>query len=29
VLRKHLEEAAAEDSEAFVQLLRAWVHEDD
>jgi flagellar biosynthesis/type III secretory pathway M-ring protein FliF/YscJ len=29
VLRKHLEEAAAEDSESFVQLLRAWVHEDD
>jgi flagellar biosynthesis/type III secretory pathway M-ring protein FliF/YscJ len=29
VLRKHLEEAAAQDSESFVQLLRTWIHEDD
>ncbi len=29
VLRKHLEEAAAQDTESFVQLLRTWIHEDD
>ena len=29
VLRKHLEESATGDPEAFVQLLRSWIHEDD
>ena len=29
VLKKHLEEMAANESEAFVQLMRSWIHEDD
>ena len=29
VLKKHLEETAANDPDAFVQLLRSWIHEDD
>ena len=29
VLKKHLEETAAKDPEAFVQLMRSWIHEDD
>jgi flagellar M-ring protein FliF len=29
VLKKHLEEAASNDAAGFVQLLRAWIHEDD
>jgi flagellar M-ring protein FliF len=29
VLKKHLEEAATKDAAGFVQLLRAWIHEDD
>ena len=29
VLKKHLEETASKDPEAFVQLLRSWIHEDD
>jgi flagellar biosynthesis/type III secretory pathway M-ring protein FliF/YscJ len=29
VLKKHLEEAANKDAVGFVQLLRAWIHEDD
>ena len=29
VLKKHLEETAAKDPEAFVQLMRSWIHEND
>ena len=29
VLKKHLEQTAANDPDAFVQLLRSWIHEDD
>ena len=29
VLKKHLEEMAVNESEAFVQLMRSWIHEDD
>jgi flagellar M-ring protein FliF len=29
VLKKHLEEAATKDAVGFVQLLRAWIHEDE
>jgi flagellar M-ring protein FliF len=29
VLKRHLEEVAAKDTAGFVQLLRAWIHEDD
>ena len=29
VLKKHLEQTASNDPEAFVQLLRSWIHEDD
>ena len=29
VLKKHLEEMASNESEAFVQLMRSWIHEDD
>jgi flagellar M-ring protein FliF len=29
VLKKHLEEAATKDTSGFVQLLRAWIHEDE
>jgi flagellar M-ring protein FliF len=29
VLKKHLEEVATKDTAGFVQLLRAWIHEDD
>jgi flagellar biosynthesis/type III secretory pathway M-ring protein FliF/YscJ len=29
VLKKHLEEAAVKDTAGFIQLLRAWIHEDE
>ncbi len=29
VLKKHLEEAATKDTAGFVQMLRAWIHEDE
>jgi flagellar biosynthesis/type III secretory pathway M-ring protein FliF/YscJ len=29
VLKKHLEDVATKDTGGFVQLLRAWIHEDD
>jgi flagellar M-ring protein FliF len=29
VLKRHLEEVATKDTPGFVQLLRAWIHEDD
>jgi flagellar M-ring protein FliF len=29
VLKKHLEEAATQDTAGFIQLLRAWIHEDE
>ena len=29
VLKKHLEEMATNEPEAFVQLMRSWIHEDD
>jgi flagellar M-ring protein FliF len=29
VLKKHLEEAATKDTTGFVQMLRAWIHEDE
>ena len=29
VLKKHLEESATQDTAGFIQLLRAWIHEDD
>jgi len=29
VMKKHVEEMARKDTQAFVQLLRSWIHEDD
>ena len=28
-MRDSIEETAANDPDAFVQLLRSWIHEDD